>query len=73
VASSSMQAIPCRPNHHAHCSKWEKDHLELGNFLVENVVTGARLLPKRLCDRLWNAFHYERAMIFDVEGNWLPK
>ncbi len=50
---------------------WPKDHLDLGEFLVEDIESGARLLPRRMCDRLWNAFRYERAEIFDAEGNWV--
>lgn len=52
---------------------WAKEHLELGEFILEDVESGARLLPKSLCDRLWNAFHYEAADIFDANGNWVAR
>lgn len=51
--------------------KWPKQHLDLGEFVIEDVETEAHLLPKRLCDRLWTAFHLERSELFDNGGRWV--
>jgi hypothetical protein len=47
---------------------WPKSHLELGAFAVGDIAAEAPLLPKRLCDRLWNAFRLDEANEFDAEG-----
>ena len=49
--------------------KWQKQHLELGRFYTENLAQDRKLLAKQMNDRLWQAFHYERATVFDDEGN----
>ncbi len=49
--------------------KWREQHLELGKFYIENLADEAKLLPKRVNDRIWQAFHRDKAVIFDDEGN----
>jgi hypothetical protein len=49
---------------------WAREHLELGEYAVEDPDSEARLLPKRICDRLWNAFGLEKSWLFDERGNW---
>ncbi|MDR9459992.1 MAG: hypothetical protein RI591_07620, partial [Dehalococcoidia bacterium] len=49
--------------------KWQGQHLELEKFYIENLADEAKLLPKRINDRIWQAFHRERAVLFDDEGN----
>lgn len=48
--------------------KWQKQHLELGKFYVENLAEEAKLLPKKISDRIWQAFHREKANVFDDAG-----
>ncbi|MBI4506106.1 MAG: ATP-binding protein [Chloroflexi bacterium] len=48
--------------------RWQRQHLDLGEFLVQDLAQERQWLPKRICDRLWNAFHYEEAGIFDKDG-----
>ena len=50
--------------------KWQKQHLELGKFYAENLSEECKLLTKKICDRLWQAFHYERATVFDDAGTF---
>lgn len=49
--------------------RWREDLLELGEFFVEATDHGSKLLPKRLADRLWNAYGLEESNVFDPEGN----
>lgn len=49
--------------------KWQGRHLELEKFYIENLAEEAKLLPKRISDRIWQAFHRDKAVIFDDEGN----
>jgi len=48
--------------------KWQGQHLELERFYIENLAEEAKLLPKRISDRIWQAFHRERATVFDDAG-----
>jgi len=48
---------------------WKRQHLDLQKFYIENLAEEAKLLPKRINDHIWQAFHYERAIVFDDEGN----
>ncbi len=50
--------------------KWQKQHLELGKFYAENLSGERKLLTKTICDRLWQAFHRERANVFDDAGTF---
>lgn len=50
--------------------KWRKQHLELEKFYIENLAEEAKLLPKRICDRLWQAFHLEKSNVFDDTGTF---
>jgi len=50
--------------------RWQKQHLELGKFYTENLPEERKLLTKTICDRLWQAFHYERATVFDDSGTF---
>lgn len=52
--------------------RWQHDTLDLAQFFVEDISTEYKLLAKRICDRLWNAFHLEEATVFDSEGNLRP-
>lgn len=49
--------------------KWQGQHLELDEFYIENLTGEAKLLPRRINDCIWQAFHRDRAVIFDDEGN----
>jgi len=49
--------------------KWQGQHLELERLYIENLAEEAKLLPKRVNDRIWQAFHREKAIVFDDEGN----
>ena len=50
--------------------KWKKQHLELGKFYVENTAEEFEILPKRISDRIWQAFHREKANVFDDAGTF---
>lgn len=50
--------------------KWKKQHLELGEFYVENTAEEFKILPKRISDRIWQAFHREKATVFDGAGTF---
>lgn len=50
--------------------KWQKQHLELGKFYAENLPEERKLLTKTICDRLWQAFHQDRATVFDDAGTF---
>jgi hypothetical protein len=50
--------------------RWQKQHLELEKFYTENLAVERKLLTKRICDRLWQAFHYEKSNLFDDAGNF---
>ena len=47
---------------------WKRQHLELQKFYIENLAEEAKLLPKRINDHIWQAFHHERAIVFDDAG-----
>lgn len=49
--------------------RWQKQHLELGKFHIEDLAAEAQLLAKRINDRLWQAFHHDSCSLFDAEGN----
>lgn len=49
--------------------KWGQRHLELDNLYAENLANDAYLIPKRINDSIWQAFHRERALIFDDKGD----
>ncbi len=51
--------------------KWSRQHLELGKFYTENFPEERKLLTKTICDRLWQAFHLERATVFDGNGTFI--
>lgn len=42
--------------------------LIVGDFVVESLTAEAAMLPKRICDRLWNAFGQDRAACFNDRG-----
>lgn len=50
--------------------KWPKQHLELGKFYAENLSAERKLLTRRICDRLWQAFHREKSNVFDDAGTF---
>jgi len=50
--------------------KWQKQHLELGKFYAENLSEEYKLLTKKICDQLWQAFHREKANVFDDAGTF---
>ncbi len=51
---------------------WQGDQLDLGTFAVDDLTRDAQTLPKRICDRLWNAFGREAADVFDAAGVFNP-
>jgi len=50
--------------------KWQRQHLELGKFYVDNISEERKLLTKGICDRLWQAFHRKRCNLFDDAGTF---
>lgn len=48
--------------------KWQGQHLELERFYIENLAEEVKLLPKRISDRIWQAFHRGKATVFDDAG-----
>lgn len=50
--------------------KWERQHLELGEFYVDNISEERKLLTKVICDRLWQCFHRETCNLFDDAGTF---
>ena len=50
--------------------KWAKQHLELGKYYIKNIRSQAKLLPKTICDHMWQAFHREKANVFDDAGTF---
>ncbi|MDO8635950.1 MAG: hypothetical protein Q7R34_06860, partial [Dehalococcoidia bacterium] len=49
---------------------WQEQHLDLGKFYIENLAQEAQMLPRTICDRLFQAFHLDdSASIFDDKGN----
>ncbi len=50
--------------------KWSKQHLELGKYYIKSIRKEGRLLPKKICDHLWQAFHREKANVFDDAGSF---
>jgi len=48
--------------------KWQGQHLELERFYIENLAEEAKLLSKRISDRIWQAFHRGEATVFDDAG-----
>ncbi len=51
--------------------RWPNQHIELGGFYAQDVLTGGRLLAKNICDRLWQVFHRERCEVFDDQGAFI--
>lgn len=49
---------------------WPKQHLELGKYYIKNIRKEGRLLPKKICDHIWQAFHREEANVFDGAGTF---
>lgn len=52
--------------------KWQGQHLELEKFYIENLAVEVKILPKRINNFIWQAFHHDSAIIFDDEGNLKP-
>jgi len=50
--------------------KWSRQHLELGKFYTENLSEERKMLTKTIADRLWQAFHQDRATVFDDTGTF---
>jgi hypothetical protein len=50
--------------------KWERQHLELKEFYVDNISEERKLLTKEICDRLWQCFHRETCDLFDDAGTF---
>jgi len=53
--------------------KWQEQHLELGKFYIENISEQWKLQTKKICDRLYQAFHYEECDLFDDAGTFKTK
>jgi len=66
----NAKGIRLSPTNHRFTDKWAKQHLELGKFYTENLPEERKLLTKTICDRLWQAFHLERATVFDDNGTF---
>jgi hypothetical protein len=49
---------------------WPKQHLELGKYYIKNIRKEGKLLPKKICDHIWQAFHREKANVFDGAGTF---
>lgn len=62
-----------RSNHRTEEQKlvtWQEQHLEIGNFYIEDLAQESKMLPRKMCDCLWQAFHLDNASaIFDETGN----
>lgn len=50
--------------------KWQEQHLELGNFYIENISEQRKLRTKAICDRLYQAFNREGCDLFDDAGTF---
>ena len=50
--------------------KWPKQHLELGKYYIKGIRKEGRLLPRKICDHIWQAFHREKADVFDAAGSF---
>jgi len=50
--------------------RWQEQHIELGNFYTQNISEERKLLTKKICDRLWQAFNRERCNLFDDAGTF---
>lgn len=50
--------------------KWQRQHLELEKFYVDNISEERKLLTKAICDRLWQCFHRETCNLFDDAGTF---
>ncbi|MDD5703515.1 MAG: ATP-binding protein [Dehalococcoidales bacterium] len=57
-------------NHGDGTVKWHGQHLELGQFFFENTSEERKLVAKRICDRLWQAFNREKCNLFDDAGTF---
>jgi hypothetical protein len=52
-------------------TKWQLQHLELGKFHVADISQERPLVTKTICDRLWQAFGREKAIVFGDDGTFL--
>jgi hypothetical protein len=50
--------------------KWQRQHLELGNFFIDNISNERKLVTKRICDRIWQCFNREKCNLFDNDGTF---
>jgi hypothetical protein len=51
---------------------WPDQHISLGHFYVEDLERESQQVPKSICDRLWNAFGFNEADVFDANGQLRP-
>ncbi len=57
-----------RAPRHARGLRFLEEHLEVPQQYVQEFQRDLSLLPKRLNDRLWNAFGWERCYLYDDDG-----
>ena len=50
--------------------RWQKQHLELGKFYIDNISEERKSRTKAICDRLYQAFNRERCNQFDDAGTF---
>jgi hypothetical protein len=50
--------------------KWQRQHLELRKFFIDNIAEERKLLTKGICDHLWQCFHREKCNLFDDAGTF---
>ncbi len=54
--------------------KWTEKHLDLGPYNVANFAEERKMLTKKICDNLWQAFNREKCNLFDDAGTFIiPK
>jgi hypothetical protein len=53
--------------------RWQKQHLELGKFYIDNISEERKSLTKAICDRLYQAFNREKCNQFDDAGTFRAK
>jgi len=69
-AKGMWLAVSSLPSEESKLVRWQKQHLELEKVYTENLTVERKLLTKKICDRLWQAFHYEKSNLFDDNGTF---
>ena len=50
--------------------KWQQQHLEWGAVYAEDINKERKMVTKKICDRLWQAFNRDRCSLFDDLGTF---